>query len=144
VHCKPDLSNPWTQPLQERYQLAGQQFHRDHQLKIRSGKIRSIVVIIGITTIIIIPLCTLHTFFRRRKTPVKNKKQVDARETLKRARVEYDDDNACTSHLSKLIRDCESTPSVTSYSQFKALDESVISFVDVLRKVNPVTVVEDV
>ncbi|XP_015378906.1 PREDICTED: protein downstream neighbor of son homolog [Diuraphis noxia] len=80
----------------------------------------------------------------RRKTPVKNKKQVDAREMLKRARVEYDDDNACTSNLSKLIRDCESIPSVSSYSQCPALDESVISFVDVLRKVNPVVVVEDV
>lgn len=68
---------------------------------------------------------------------------MDARETLKRARVEYDDDNACTSNLSKLIRDCESIPSVTSYSQCSTLDESVISFVDVLRKVNPV-VVEDV
>lgn len=85
-----------------------------------------------------------HFVFCRRKTPVKNKKQVDAREALKRARVEYDDDNASTSNLSKLIRDCESIPSVTSYSQFPALDESVISFVDVLRKVNPVTVVEDV
>jgi len=80
----------------------------------------------------------------RRKTPVKNKKQVDARAPLKRARVEYDDDNACTSNLSKLIRDCESIPSVTSYSQYPALDESVISFVDVLRKVNSVVVVEDV
>lgn len=69
---------------------------------------------------------------------------MDARETLKRARVEYDDDNACTSNLSKLIRDCESIPSVTGYSQFPVLDESVISFVDVLRKVNPVAVVEDV
>lgn len=69
---------------------------------------------------------------------------MDARETLKRARVEYDDDNACTSNLSKLIRDCESIPSMTSYSQYPALDESVISFVDVLRKVNPVVVVEDV
>lgn len=85
-----------------------------------------------------------HIVIRRRKTPVKNKKQVNARDTLKRARVEYDDDNACTSNLSKLIRDCESIPSVTSYSQYSALDESVISFVDVLRTANAVAVVEDV
>lgn len=64
--------------------------------------------------------------------------------TLKRARVEYNDDNACTSNLSKLLRDCESFPSVSSVSQFHSLDESVISFVDVLRTIKPVTVVEDV
>lgn len=80
----------------------------------------------------------------RRKTPVKNKQQVDTRVTLKRARVEYNDDNACTSNLSKLLRDCESIPSVSSVSQFHSLDESVISFVDVLRNIKPVTVVEDV
>ncbi|VVC39625.1 Hypothetical protein CINCED_3A025647 [Cinara cedri] len=76
----------------------------------------------------------------RRKTPVKNKPQVDPRLALKRARVEYSDDNACTSNLSKVLRDCESIPSV---SQFHALDESVISFVDVLRTVKPVTVIEE-
>lgn len=79
----------------------------------------------------------------RRKTPVKNK-QADTRETLKRARVEYDDDNACTSNLSKLLRDCESIPSVSSVPHCRALDESVISFVDVLRTVKPVQIVEDV
>lgn len=79
----------------------------------------------------------------RRKTPVKNKR-VDTRETLKRARVEYDDDNACTSNLSKWIRDCESIPSVSNVSQFRSLDDSVISYVDVLRTVKPVVVVEDV
>lgn len=76
----------------------------------------------------------------RRKTPVKNK-QADARETVKRARVEYDDDNACTSALSKLLRNSES---VSGVSQCNALDESVISFVDVLRKPVPVTVVDEV
>lgn len=81
--------------------------------------------------------------YYRRKTPVKNK-QTSTRETLKRARVEYDDDNACSSNLSKLLRDCESIQSESSVSQFRALDESVISFVDVLRTVKPVQIVEDV
>lgn len=82
----------------------------------------------------------MQFMYCRRKTPVKNK-QVD----LKRARVEYDDDNAsCTSNLSKLLRDCESVSSVSGESHFQGLDESVISFVDVLRTTKPVTVIEDV
>lgn len=81
----------------------------------------------------------------RRKTPVKNR-QADARETLKRARVEYGDDNACSSNLSKVLRDCEqrSVPSVSNVSQYRSLDESVISFADVLRTSKPSTVIEDV
>lgn len=87
--------------------------------------------------------CVYYTCLFRRKTPIKNKR-VDARESLKRAKVEYEDDNACTSNLSKWIRDCESVPSMSNVSQFHSLDESVISFVDVLRTVKPVDVVEDV
>lgn len=86
----------------------------------------------------------MYPLVRRLKTPVKKKSQLDTRVTLKRSRVEYNDDNACTSNLSKLLRDCESIPSVSSVSQFHALDESVISFIDVLRAIKPATIVEDV
>ncbi|XP_050432346.1 protein downstream neighbor of son homolog [Adelges cooleyi] len=78
----------------------------------------------------------------RRKTPVKNK-QADTRAVLKRSRIECEDDNACSSNLSKLLRECESVPSVSSGLQCQPLDESVISFADVLRQtIKPVTIVE--
>ncbi|XP_050542308.1 protein downstream neighbor of son homolog [Daktulosphaira vitifoliae] len=80
----------------------------------------------------------------RRKTPVKNNSE-NSRITLKRSHFECEDDNACSSNLSKILRECESIPTTSNCSQFQTLDESVISFADVLRQTTkPVAVIDDI